>query len=103
MDVDYRAAGAASLTLLDCIMTHFEDKGVFSEAERDSLFEDAVSAHEQADIEQPDPVHTTVIHLLQRLQTRSDGMRVVGTSSRKDGKDGVDAQDGGLWERDGGV
>ena len=82
-DSEYQAAGAASLTLIDCLLTHLEEAGGFTAADRDALFENAVTSHEQADSETPDPAHAQVILLLKRLQARSDGLRVVGTGATK--------------------
>ncbi|CAN5257772.1 hypothetical protein BH09PSE2_BH09PSE2_03350 [soil metagenome] len=74
-------AGAAALTLLDCLLVHMQDAKQLSEADRDAIFESATGAHEAAQDEDGDPAHEAIVTILRRVQTRSDGIKLVGNST----------------------
>ncbi|RYG37911.1 MAG: hypothetical protein EON93_02875 [Burkholderiales bacterium] len=66
----------AAITLVESLLIHMQETGVFDEGDRDYIYEVAIRSHLKADPE--DSAHQAIAALLRVLHRRSDGVSIVG-------------------------
>ena len=76
--VSDKQAGFAALTLVESLLVHLQETGILGEGDRDLIYDIAISAHLEVEHGDPSPDHKAIAALLRILQTRSDGVKIVG-------------------------
>jgi hypothetical protein len=69
-------AGEAALGLVESLLLYLVDAKKLEPDEYAEIFETLIAAHEEAAIRTADPKHRAIIHLLERVQSGQNGVRL---------------------------